>query len=138
MLKKYIHIIRLCKPDLPEEILGTPKKSLLLKANTIFLTIFIACEMSLCFLKIDKLHGLVVHPKGAGQGEGHREHEGLGEEEGEQGGDQGRPGGVVVGDVQLEEEVQPLCVRPRPVEICDGLGQLHAGLVSPDFKYLMT
>ena len=143
-----------------------------LKANTIFLTIFIACENSLCFLNMDKfffpsaflicgiyslkiiiqlqtdsfsllkpfkkLHRLVINPEGTGQGEGDREDHGLGEEEGEQRGDEGRPGGVVVRDVQLAEVLQPLSVRPRPVEVSDGLGHLHSSLVSPHFKYLMT
>ena len=54
----------------------------------------------------------------------------LGEEEGEKGGDEGGPGCEVVRDVQAVEVVQPLGVGPRPVEIRDGLGQLHSSLAS--------
>ena len=85
-----------------------------------------------------KLHRLVINPKGTGQGEGDREDHGLGEEEGEHRGDEGGPGGVVVGDVQLAEILQPLGVGPRPVEVSDGLSHLHSTLVSSHFKYLMT
>ena len=84
-----------------------------------------------------KLDRLVVHPEGAGEGKGDGDHQGLGEEQGEEGADEGGPGGVVVGDVQLEKEVKPPGVRPRPVEVCDGLGHFHAGLISPDFKHLI-